>query len=191
MSTPLNPAQQQVNVPQQPAIPPRKSKARAWITLIVLVGLLGVGGYFVYQNWGTEAEQTKPGECVSITGAKFSPKFEKLGCDSPNVTHVVAKSLGTSGEKCADPYSEFTETLDEKPVAKLCLIENLAEGTCLKDELVQMDASSKRVDCGEKDAIKVVKVVKGQADKALCPAGSQAFVYPDLPTTQCFALAKE
>jgi hypothetical protein len=190
MSTPVNPAQQQVNVPPQPPIPTPGSKARGRIVLIVLVVLLGVGGYFVYKNWGTEAQQTKPGECVSITGPKFSPKFEKLACDSPNATHTVAKSLGTSGEKCADPYSEFTETLDEKPVAKLCLIENLPEGVCLKDEMVQMDASSKRVDCSTPEAIKVVKVVKGQADKALCPEGSQAFVYPDLPTTQCFALAK-
>jgi hypothetical protein len=191
MSTPVNPAQQPVNAPPPPVIPPRDSRTRARVTLALLVILLGVIGYFAYQNWGTEAQQSKQGDCVSITGAKFSPKFEKVGCDAANVTHTVAKTLGTSGEKCPQPYDEFTETLDDKPAAKLCLIENLVEGTCLNNEMVQMDASSTRVDCGTKNAIKVVKVVKGQADKALCPAGAQALVYPDLPTTQCLALVEE
>jgi hypothetical protein len=106
MSTPVNPAQQQLNVPPRPPIPARRSRTRAWVTLIMLVAVLGVPGYFAYQNWGTEAEQSKPGDCVSVTGAKFSPRFEKLGCDSPNVTHlhaVLRPREGVTAPECILP----------------------------------------------------------------------------------------
>jgi hypothetical protein len=193
MSTPV--PQQPVNLPPPPAPPPpgpgKKSSTRARITLLVLVLLLAVGGYFAWQNWGTAAARTNPGDCVSVTGASFDPKFEKLSCDSPDVTHVVAKSLGTSGESCGDAYDEFTQTLDGKPVAKLCLIPNLVEGTCLKNSIVQIESAPEKVDCGSADAIKVVKVVKGKGDKALCPEGAEATVYQEPPLTQCLALASD
>jgi hypothetical protein len=193
MSTPVNPPVQPPADPTpQPATPApaRKSAARARITLAVLVALLAVGGYFAYKNWGSEASRTNVGDCVSITGAKFDPKFEKLACDSPNATHVVAKSLGTSSQSCGDPYGEFTETLDGEPSAKLCLIPNYVEGTCFKSEVVSIDSSPDKIDCSAADAIKVVKVVRGIADKSVCPEDADAEVYPEPPTTQCLALAK-
>lgn len=176
-----------VNTPAQVK---KKTGAARTIVLVVVLAVFGGIGYLIWQNWSTEAAGTKAGECVSITGAKFSPKFEKVACDAPTVTHTVAKSLGTSAESCADPYAEFTETLDGEPVSKLCLIPNMVEGMCFEGKIVSMDSSVEKTDCSAERAVKVVKVLKDKADAAACPAGSKGTTYPEPPTTHCLAAAK-
>jgi hypothetical protein len=196
MSTPANPP-----APQQPPVilppppgppvaptPKKKSVAGRMISVVVAVAV-AAGVYFVAQNLNkSEATSTKAGDCVSMSGTTSNPKFEKVGCDAANVTHIVGKSLGKSGESCGEPYGEYTETLDNKPVAKLCLVQNLVEGTCFKNG-VSADVTVQKIECSQKDAVKVAKVIKGTADKNACPKETDdATVYPEPPTTHCLVV---
>lgn len=150
----------------------------------IIVALAVSGGFYAYRYFSSDAAQSSVGDCASVTGSMLSPTYAKVGCDAPNASYVVAKVLGSTSEKCGEPYSEYTEKVPRGPSSKLCLMDNFAEGACYEGRQ-PLGVEFRKVDCGAPNTTKISKVVKGKADGSVCEKGAIPLVFPEPPTTYC------
>lgn len=154
--------------------PPKKSGAGKVIgSIVTIVVLVGVGILVkVLIGGGLSAitePSAKPGDCASVTGTTFSPKYKKVDCSAPEANYLIAKAMKSTSEACpSEDYAEYTESGRRSSSLKLCLVEKLEEGKCYQEELVKMNMEGMKViDCSKggnefavQKTLKVEKVVK-------------------------------
>ncbi|WP_439662982.1 LppU/SCO3897 family protein [Lentzea sp. HUAS TT2] len=154
--------------------PPKKSGAGKIIgSIVTIVVLVGVGILVkVLIGGGLSAitePSAKPGDCASVTGTTFSPKYKQVDCNAPEANYFIAKAMKSTSEACpSEDYAEYTESGRRSSSLKLCLVEKLEEGKCYEEELVKMNMEGmKVVDCSKgnnefavQKVLKVEKVVK-------------------------------
>ncbi|MET9232307.1 hypothetical protein [Lentzea sp. NPDC003310] len=182
--------------------PPKKSGAGKIIgSIIGIVVLVGVGILVKALISGGLSSITepsaKPGDCASVTGTTFSPKYKKVDCGSAEANYIIAKAMKSTSEACpSEDYAEYTESGRRTSSLKLCLVEKLEEGKCYQEELVKMNMEGmKPVDCSKgtspaavQKVLKVEKVVKsGTADCGEATAISYTEPAPGL--TYCISAA--
>ncbi|MDX3658335.1 hypothetical protein PV646_13590 [Streptomyces sp. ID05-26A] len=154
--------------------PPKKSAAGKIIgSIVTIVVLVGVGILVkVLIGGGLSAitePSAKPGDCASVTGTTFSPKYKKVDCSSAEANYFIAKAMKSTSDACpSEDYAEYTESGRRSSSLKLCLVEKLEEGKCYQEELVKMNMEGmKIIDCSKggnefavQKTLKVEKVVK-------------------------------
>ncbi|MFD4641485.1 hypothetical protein ACFWN2_29540 [Lentzea sp. NPDC058436] len=154
--------------------PPKKSGAGkiigSIVTIVVLVGVGILVKALISGGLSSIGEPSaKPGECASVTGTTFSPKYKKVDCNAPEANYIIAKAMKSTSEACpSEDYAEYTESGRRSSSLKLCLVEKLEEGKCYEEELVKMNMEGmKVVDCSKgsnefavQKVLKIEKVVK-------------------------------
>lgn len=145
--------------------------------IAVVFALVVIGG-FVLNQFGGSAQAAQVGDCARISGAQDSPSYTALGCDEVQANVKIAKVLPWNEDKCPTggmDYSTYTGS------ATYCLMPNFKEGACYGQDRLTGIA---KVDCATKDAVKVVKVINGKADRAAC-GETRSAVFPEPATTFC------
>jgi hypothetical protein len=182
--------------------PPKKSGAGKIIgSIVTIVVLVGVGILVKVLIGGGLSAITEPsakaGDCASVTGTTFSPKYKKVDCSAAEANYFIAKVMKSTSEACpSEDYAEYTESGRRSSSLKLCLVEKLEEGKCYEEELVKMNMEGmKPVDCSKgnnefavQKVLKVEKVVR--AATADCgEATAIAYTEPAPGITYCISAA--
>ncbi|MEU6149700.1 hypothetical protein ABZ816_06845 [Actinosynnema sp. NPDC047251] len=170
---------------QEQAAPPKKKNIAVRI-LTYIAGLIVVGlVIYGFNYFSSDAAQTKAGDCASLSGTRTKPEFKTVACGAAEANYTVAKVLGSLSESCGGKYyDEYTETARRGPDSKLCLLPNLAEGSCYELDN-PTNVGYPAVDCGKSGVLKLTKVVKDSDDESACGDGApMAFSEPK--TVFCF-----
>ncbi|MGI5503286.1 LppU/SCO3897 family protein [Lentzea sp. CA-135723] len=185
-------------MPYGAPMPPKKGKAGkiigAIVSFVVLAGIIIVVKVAVGGGLSALTEPSaKPGDCASVTGTTFSPKYKKVDCSAPEANYFIAKAMNSTSEACpSEDYAEYTESGRRSSSLKLCLVEKLEEGKCYEEELVKMNMEGmKPVDCskgGNEFAVqkifKIEKVVR--EGNAQCATGEPiSYAEPAPGITYC------
>jgi hypothetical protein len=168
---------QQTFPPPPPAGP---KKAARWPKVLlgtVLLAVIAVAVYVVLNRGRDTTVAVEQGQCVKVVSAE-NAEAVPADCGSPDAVYRVAKKV--SGP-C--PQGEYTELTSGDGV-KLCLTLNATEGDCFKMTSAGRNKMHTRVPCAAAE-YRVLKVVAGQADKALCAAGNVVATYAEPASTLC------
>jgi uncharacterized low-complexity protein len=167
------PGQMPPGQPMPYAPPPKKSSAGRIIGSIVAFVLVA-GGVILVKSLiagglsGLTEPSAKAGDCASVTGTTFSPKYKKVDCSSPEANYIIGKAMNSTTEACPTTnYTSYTESGRRRSSLKLCLVEKFEEGKCYQDDLVAVNMETKVVDCSAprnqittEQVVKVEKVIK-------------------------------
>lgn len=144
--------------PAQQQEPKKKSIGKRILMYVVGLVVAGVAIYGI-NYFGSDAAQTKAGDCASITGTESSPNFKTVDCGAAEANYTVGKTIGLN-ESCGEgSYDEYTETARRGPKTKLCLVPKFVEGECYDLGGTTMGYPKAACGSGEKVA-KVAKVIK-------------------------------
>lgn len=162
--------------PYNGSVPPQqgtKFGVKQIITAVVVVAVLGVGAFFVWQNIQKEAALAV-GNCLVFTGTPEDADHELVDCDDESVySEYVGEVIEGDGE-CSDPLSgSYSIMVEDSEVTKVtCLIPHLAEGQCYlaspEDSVNELES----VDCASGHDLEVVSVLEeseAQCDEGLNP----------------------
>ncbi len=160
------------------------------ITGVLVVALLGVGAFFVWQNIQKDAALAV-GNCLVFTGTPEDADHELVDCDDASVySEYVGEVIDGAGE-CTDPLaasytiSETDRSGDNTDVTKItCLVPQLFEGQCYAQLPGDSVNDLEIVDCASKD-LEVTKVVEGS--NAQCDEGTEVISFTVPERTYCIA----
>ena len=170
--------------PATPSYPPtpKKSKTRLWVTLAVLVVVIGGLVFYAIQKGKVAPSSAAPGDCIKVNSQSADDAdVEKIDCTSQDAVYKVGVKLDSATADCpTDSYITYTQTGKGDDFA-LCLMLNTKEGECFAD-LTTQDPNKRttKVECTAANAEgKVTKVVNGKAEEKACPADTGLpLVYP-------------
>jgi hypothetical protein len=165
---------------QQGQAAPKKSSLAKRIGGVVVGLIVAAGVAYAFNYFGSDAAQTKAGDCASITGSSSKPEFTTVGCEAPEANYIIGKVLESNTESCGDNYDEYTETSSRGPDSKLCLVPKLVSGEC--HDVSGSGMGYPVVDCSATGALKVTTV----NDEAECTEG-EALAYTEPKTIYCLA----
>ena len=160
------------------------------LTGVLVVVLLSVGAFFVWQNVQKDAALAV-GNCLVFTGTSTDADHELVECDDTSVySEYVGEVIDGDGQ-CADPQaasytiSETDRSGDTTDVTKItCLVPQLFEGQCYAQLPEGSVNDLEPVDCGSKD-FEVTKVTESSATQ--CDEGSEAITFTVPARTYCIA----
>jgi hypothetical protein len=121
----------------------------------------------------TDAATAEAGDCV--------------GCAADEASFKVGKVLEATDDSCPEE-GIYTEIVPNGAVGdgyKLCLIPNMAEGSCYGPA---EGSGFDKIECTGPETFKVTKVIQGSTDTTACPNGS-GMAYPEPAVTYCLAAA--
>jgi hypothetical protein len=176
------PTGQPAGFPQQ--IQPKKSKLR-WLrfAIPVLVVVLSAGAFAV--NYFTGTDGAKVGDCLVVSEFTSKADPKQADCAGAEANVKVAAKVDENASCPEGTYDEYSQT--GRISYKLCLMVNAKQGDCLAN-FTSATSGYKKVPCSDpaKDA-EFVKVVDGQADRALCEGteATNALTFSTPPTTMC------
>jgi hypothetical protein len=157
------------------------------VAVVVILGIV----YAVFALGGNDPKDASAGDCVSFSAPslKDSDKVETVDCDNDKALLKVGKVIGNDTDTCPDAGFYQQYPADGKPPQgfRLCLLPNLAEGSCYK--LDDLSENYLKGECKGLDTLKVVKVINGSDDTGACPDGAGES-YPEPKLTYCFAPAE-
>ncbi|MBP2321227.1 hypothetical protein JOF56_001612 [Kibdelosporangium banguiense] len=169
--------------PDPPPSEPRGISGGGRVVIGVVVAAVIALGVLAVAKWGESARVAEEGDCVKVISTSDAAA-DKVECSTPEAVYRVAKKLATASGRCPDgDYTEWTGGKRTDTV-KLCLVLNAKEGDCFKTTADGRNETDGRVACSAAD-FKVVKVIQGKADKAICAQGELAATYSQPATTLC------
>ncbi|MFC0069283.1 hypothetical protein ACFFQW_36200, partial [Umezawaea endophytica] len=169
--------------------------SRNWGRLIAIVAvaiILIAGIVYAFTAFGgSDPKDAAAGDCVSLSAASLeeSEKVQTVGCDDDKALLLVGKVIGNDTDSCPEASFYQQYPVEGKPAQgfRLCLLPNLAEGSCYK--LDDLSANYVKTECKGVEALKVTKVIKDTDDTGQCPDGAGES-YPEPKLTYCFAPAE-
>ncbi|MGW5049615.1 LppU/SCO3897 family protein [Actinokineospora sp. NPDC004072] len=167
-----------VETPGQPTTPGKKPSVAKRVLGFVVALVVAGGVAYAINYFGSDAAQTKAGDCASVTGTASSPDFSTVDCTAPEANYTVGKVLSSTSESCGGKYDEYTESNRRGPDSKLCLVPILFDGECH-----QLEGSSMgypKAPCTTPGAMKIAKI-QSEDD---CPDGV-VLDYPEPKTLYC------
>ncbi|MCE6994171.1 hypothetical protein LZG04_04995 [Saccharothrix sp. S26] len=155
------------------------------VLVVLLIGLVAYGVRYLT----SDAANAEVGDCVSVSAESDNrADVDTLDCSADRASYKVGKVLDQADATCPEDglYTEIVPTSGVGDGYKLCLLPNMAEGSCYKPD----DGSGfVKTDCVGPETIKVIKVMQGVADLEACPDGA-GMAYPEPPVTYCLAPAE-
>ncbi|MBB5807322.1 hypothetical protein F4560_007090 [Saccharothrix ecbatanensis] len=158
----------------------------------ILVGVLAVvviaAVAYGVRYLTNDAATAEAGDCVGVAAeADGRADVTTLDCDADKASFKVGKVLEATDDSCPEE-GIYTEIVPNGAVGdgyKLCLIPNMAEGSCYGPA----EASGfDKIECTGPETFKVTKVIQGSTDTTACPSGS-GMAYPEPAVTYCLAAA--
>lgn len=129
------------------------------IAAVVVVVLLGVGAFFLWQNMQKDAALAV-GNCLSFMGTPEDAKHELMDCDDTSVySEYIGEVIDGEGE-CSDPLSSSYSTVKDgsEVVQNTCLIPQFFEGQCYVVSPEDSVNDFELVDCDGDTDFQVAKV---------------------------------
>ncbi len=167
-----------------------KFGVRQVITGVLVVVLLSVGAFFVWQSSQKDAALAV-GNCLVFTGTPSDADHKLVDCEDTSVYSEYVGEVIEGNGQCADPQaasytiSETDGSGNTKDVTKItCLVPQLVEGQCYAQLPEGSVNDLEPVDCSTKD-FEVTKVVNGSNPQ--CDAGSEAISFTVPERTYCIA----
>lgn len=168
--------------------PDKPGSGRKILIGVLAVLLIGIVVYGV-RDLTSDAAHAEVGDCVSVSAESDNrAEVDTLDCSADRASYKVGKVLDTTDATCPEDglYTEIVPAGGVGDGYKLCLLPNMAEGSCYKPD----DGSGfVKTECVGPETIKVIKVVQGSADLEACPDGA-GMAYPEPPVTYCLAPAE-
>ncbi|MET7772363.1 hypothetical protein [Nocardia sp. NPDC005366] len=160
------------------------------VEVLKLVGaflVLGLAIFAARTYFATDGQKIAIGQCAKLSGSTVKAEFTVAECGDADANYVVAQRLDGADAECASrDYESYYQTSGDEYT--LCLRLNVAEGDCVNSVLM---GASTRVDCTAAADFKVVRIIRGTADRSACDsaaADEDAIVYPKPdPMTLCLA----
>lgn len=145
----------------RPAQPHRGTKfgAKQIIPAVLLIVLLGIGAFFLWQNTQKEAALAV-GNCLSFTGTQDKADHQLEDCDDTSIYSDYVGEVIDGEEECSDPLGSSYSTLDKdgQVLQTTCLIPQFFEAQCYLVSAEDSVNDFELVGCdGEKD-FQVAKV---------------------------------
>lgn len=176
---------------EQKRTPPGKRRKVTTIGVVVgVVFLLAIGGIFFFVSRTT----TKTGDCAEPRSmSRDRVELAKVDCSSPKAAYRQAFYASGVNAECPDGdyYAQRNNgSRKDKRTSYSCFMLHVREGDCLKLTSFGKVSLYEKVACGAgAGAVKVVEVVAGKVDQALCTGGAEPRVYREPATTVCLAKA--
>ncbi|TQM81456.1 hypothetical protein FHX81_3821 [Saccharothrix saharensis] len=168
--------------------PDKPGGGRKILLGVLAVLLIGIVVYGV-RHLTSDAANAEVGDCVSVSAESDNrAEVDTLDCAEDRASYRVGKVLDTTDATCPEDglYTEIVPAGGVGDGYKLCLLPNMAEGSCYKPD----DGSGfVKTECTGPETIKVIKVIPGSADLEACPDGA-GMAYPEPPVTYCLAPAE-
>lgn len=155
------------------------------VLVVLLIGIVVYGVRYLT----SDPANAEVGDCVSVSAeADNRAEVDTLDCSADEASYKVAKVLETTDATCPEDglYTEIVPAASVGDGYKLCLLPNMAEGSCYKPD---EGTGFVKTGCTGPETIKVVKVIEGSADLEACPDGA-GMAYPEPPVTYCLAPAE-
>ncbi|GAA4295998.1 hypothetical protein ACFQV2_17130 [Actinokineospora soli] len=163
--------------------PKKPSVLRRVLGFVVALVVAGAVAYGI-NYFGSDAAQTKAGDCASLTGTSSDADFKTVDCGAPEANYTVGKVLSSTGESCGENYDQYTETARRGPDSKLCLVPRLESGKCHDFDSTGMGYPV--IECTASNAV----MVKTVASEAECADG-KALAYTEPKTIYCLTAPTE
>lgn len=171
-----------IEQPMPPAAEAPKKPSVLKKILGIVVGLIVAAGVAYGINYfGSDAAQTKAGDCAAVTGTTSKPDYKTVECTAPEANYLVGKVLEGGSGSCGENYDQYSETQRRGPDSKLCLIPRLTDGECHQFSGNAMGYPV--VACSTSGA---VKVTKANAESE-CAKDSEPLVYAEPKTVYCLS----
>ncbi len=154
------------------------------VLALSVVAFIGSGCSLIDKATKSETARANVGDCIKVNKASDTDAdTETIDCASDDAIYKVAKTSDAQISCPSQAYSTYTETLGNSTSAYLCLVPNLKEGKCYKDE----PSNIVPIACTDPGAtFKITKKVDGQEDENLCAeADNQYMTFPDPKLTYC------
>lgn len=179
--------------PYNGAVPPQqgtKFGVKQIITAVLVVAVLGVGAFFIWQNIQKEAALAV-GNCLVFTGTPTDADHELVECDDTSVySEYVGEVIDGDGQ-CTDPQSasytisETDRSGNPTDVSKItCLVPQLFEGQCYAQLPEGSVNDLEPVDCSSKDFEVIAATDESEAQ---CEEGSEPISFTVPARTYCIA----
>ncbi len=149
------------------------------LTGILVIALLGVGAFYIWQNAQKDAALAV-GNCLVITGELDDADHEPVDCEDRSVSSQYVGEVVDGGGECSDPFAAPYTTSDTTSVT--CLIPQLFEGQCYAQLPAEAVNDLEPVDCSDKD-LEVISVVDESG--AQCDEGSEPIDFLKPARTYC------
>ncbi len=160
-------------------------KVLVGVLVLLLIGLVAYGVRYLTSG----SANAEVGDCVSVSAESDNrAEVDTLDCSADQASYKVGKVLDATDATCPEDglYTEIVPAGGAGDGYKLCLLPNMAEGSCYK----AADGSGfVKTDCTGPDTFKVTKVIQGSADLEACPDGA-GMAYPEPAVTFCLAPAE-
>jgi hypothetical protein len=181
--------------PGYPAARPRGSSGTALIVIGSIVLAFGVFGFIgrVLTVTSESERSAHVGQCVDLSSFRdnnFNPPPED--CAKPGALFEIV-TKGGSSTNCPDgKLQDSTYAFLRNDTTTLCFMLNFTEGQCYAPTGTPDNPSFAPTDCdGSLPRFRVDKRIDGNADHALCSAGTKAVSYPEPARLYCLQRLKK
>lgn len=144
------------------------------IGVLVVLALVSGGVWLVKELTGTG--DPKVGDCLVMGGTADDAKHKKITCDDHSkISYKVAQVLKGKATCSSENYLPYYTTKKKtgETLETYCLMPNLEEGKCYKDDGNLVTSAA----CSEDEAVKIVK--RENSGNATCDNATTPLNYPD------------
>lgn len=168
-----------------PEEPKSGSKVKSILSGVVVLALVAVGGFFMWDRFQTQSA-LEVGNCVVVSGSEDDADIKKVDCDDEDFNWGVGKVESTMGA-CGDGYLEFSYSMERRgrttSTTVGCLWPNFQVDQCYDDAPADSPMGFQRVDCpgGYFEVTSVEESVDAQCTGDSFPG----FIVPEPARTFC------
>lgn len=167
-----------------------------WTVMGVILAIALAAGRFVLREHRAEERSRHSaekeldsfavGDCVTMSQGKSGTDLTKTGCEV-DPSYTVGLHIDASAECSDGKYTQYSITIKDAAVGKLCLAKNLVVGHCYQQG--GPGGSTQLVDCAKagENAYRVVQRFELDDEKR-CPEDTTPSRYSAPPRTYCLAL---
>ncbi|QQQ76890.1 hypothetical protein IOD16_39095 [Saccharothrix sp. 6-C] len=155
------------------------------VLVVLLIGIVVYGVRYLT----SDPANAEAGDCVSVSAETDNrAEVDTLDCSADQASYKVGKVLDATDATCPEDglYTEIVPAGGVGDGYKLCLLPNMAEGSCYKPD---EGTGFVKTQCTGPETIKVTKVIEGSTDLEACADGA-GMAYPEPPVTYCLAPAE-
>lgn len=177
--------------PQDAFQPKKKGGIRQILSLVVTVAVLAAGGFFLWQNFTSNAA-LEPGKCITVGGETDDAEHKEVKCDDADTFSYLVTEVFDGEGTCASDNVAYTSVStsrrggSERTTKTTCLIPQFTADKCYK-ELPSSNEGFEAVACdGGGATFKVTKVEESATAECEAPTEPWAFSKPG--RTYCLEL---